>query len=153
MRCICRKKKCTCESKGSASRETRCCKLTITLDAAKIGSIVCWGIAACPPFPVITASKKPLPAITGPGLEATVPMGKSVATWCPKIASTFSNTPASTIFFAPPPPSSAGWKRRTTVPFCNHNNSHETFSQQILVSPVSWYSVKCENKDRFCKKH
>ena len=107
----------TCDSSGSASRETRCCKLTITLEAANIGSIECWGMAAWPPFPLITASKKPLPAKRGPDLDATSPMGKSGETCNPKIAFTFSSTPASKIFFAPPPPSSAGWKTRMTVPW------------------------------------
>ena len=109
--------KLTWESRGSASRETICCKLTITLEAANMGSIECWGMAAWPPFPLIVASKKPLPANRGPGLDATSPIGTFVVTCNPNMAETFSKAPASKIFLAPPPPSSAGWKTRTTVPY------------------------------------
>ena len=112
--------KITWESRGSDSRETRCCKLTITLEAANMGSIECWGIAAWPPFPLIVASKKPLPAKIGPDLVATSPIGRSGATCNPKMAVTFSNAPASKTFLAPPPPSSAGWKTRTTVPYVDN---------------------------------
>lgn len=91
----------------------------ITLEAAKMGSIECWGIAAWPRFPLIIASKAPLPANIGPDLDFTSPIGKLGATCNPKMAVTFSKTPASKIFLAPPPPSSAGWKTRTTVPYTN----------------------------------
>jgi hypothetical protein len=94
----------------------------MTFEAANIGSIDCWGIAAWPPFPLIFASKKPLPANNGPDLEATSPIGKSGAICNPNIAVTFSNAPASKIFLAPPPPSSAGWKTRTTVPLFSQQN-------------------------------
>ena len=110
----------TWESRGSASRETRCCKLTITLEAANMGSIECWGIAAWPPFPLIVASKKPFLAYMRPDLEATSPIGNLDVTCNPKIAATFSKAPDSTIFLAPPPPSSAGWKTRTTVPYLDN---------------------------------
>lgn len=98
-----------------------CCKLATTFEAASIGSTAWWGRAAWPPFPLIVASKKPLPAKKGPGLEATSAKGIWFATCNPKIASTFSNAPASNIFLAPPPPSSAGWNTRTTVPYWNEN--------------------------------
>lgn len=106
----------TWASSGSASRETRPCRARTTVEAAKMGSTLAWGCAAWPPFPVITASKKPQPASSGPGRDPTTPVGSSTLTWNPKMASTLSTAPASTILLAPVPTSSPGWKRRTTVP-------------------------------------
>ena len=94
----------------------------MALEAANMGSIASWGIAPWPPFPLIIASKEPLPAIIGPDLEATYPTGAGGATCNPKIAETFSKTPSSKTFLAPAPPSSAGWKTRTTVPYA-HNKT------------------------------
>jgi len=73
-----------------------------------MGSIACWGLAAWPPLPLITALKKPPPASIGPDLDATSPKGMLGPTCNPNMAETFSKAPVSKIFLAPAPPSSAG---------------------------------------------
>ena len=47
----------TALSTGSVSRETNGCKAWTTAVAATTGSMVRWGIAACPPLPLIVAVK------------------------------------------------------------------------------------------------
>lgn len=67
----------TLAARGSVSLETICWSVRIAKDAARTGSLVSWGIAACPPFPLITAVNLPEPASKGPGLEPIVPVGSS----------------------------------------------------------------------------
>lgn len=78
-------------SKGSASRETRCCEPIITLEAVNIWSIKCWGIAAWPPFPLLFTSKKPLYANIGTNLDSISLIGNFRSICNSKIAKTFSN--------------------------------------------------------------
>lgn len=129
----------TWESRGSTSLATMFCRLTTEEEAARIGSIDCWGKAAWPPLPQIVALKLPHPARNSPGRDATAPIGYLCTTCIPKIASTFSRAPSLIICLAPSPRSSAGWNMRTTVP-CE--------SQQSSIYEITMFLNICWSQGR-----
>jgi hypothetical protein len=63
-------------SSGLSVRDTSVCRFITIDDAVTIGSIVKWGMAACPPTPSITISNRSHAANSGPGLDAMEPEGR-----------------------------------------------------------------------------
>mmetsp|Transcript_37671 Transcript_37671/g.64247 ORF Transcript_37671/g.64247 Transcript_37671/m.64247 type:complete len:232 (+) Transcript_37671:704-1399(+) len=108
------------DSNGERVRDTIDWRLDTKCDAATIGSMVLWGMAACPPFPWSATVNISAAPMSGPGFEATVPVGSAGHTCMPKaswaVRSFVVTTPSSTIRFIPAPPSSAGWNTNRTVP-------------------------------------
>ena len=82
--------------------------------AARMGSTVRCGWAACPPLPPTVMLNRPEAAITTPDRLPSSPDSRVGDTWRAKIASTPSIAPSSNIFSPPAPPSSAGWKSSRT---------------------------------------
>jgi len=66
----------------------------MAVDAATIGSMDCWGTAACPPFPFMIAMNRADVAEKGPGLDETAPNGRSGLTCKPNMADTSSRQPS-----------------------------------------------------------
>lgn len=106
----------TAVSRGSHSRDTNCCRLSMSEEAVRIGSAVRLGNAAWPPCAVINTSQELLLAKRGPGFVLTTPTGQEGSTWKPNIACAAPKAPSAIITSAPAPPSSAGWNRSLTVP-------------------------------------
>src|SRR5215216_4733609 len=99
----------TTGSTGSTSRDTTVCNTVTTCAAMTTASAARWGIAPCPPEPVISISKASAAAIMGPAFVATFPNGNPGHRCSAKMEETSSATPSSTMTLPPPPPSSAGW--------------------------------------------
>ena len=67
-------------------------------EATRIGSLAKCGDEACAPLPWILASKSPVPASSGPGLEAMAPVGTDGITCMLKMASISSRQPSCNIW-------------------------------------------------------
>lgn len=83
----------TAESKGEVSRDTSVCSAVMIAALATTGSARSSGMAAWPPRPRTTSSKRIAPAMKKPGREYTPPEGREGQTWKPKAAPTSWNTP------------------------------------------------------------
>jgi len=66
----------TPDSRGEMVRDTMDWRLETREDAATIGSMVRWGMAACPPLPWMVMVNISAAAMRGPGLVAMVPVGR-----------------------------------------------------------------------------
>lgn len=121
----------TLASRGLVSRDTICWRARMTEQAARIGSAVKWGAAACPPFPWTVTKNLPAPARNGPGLEPIVPVGICGETCNPKMPWIPSRAPSFNVWYAPAWPSSAGWKTSLTVPYKKKQNMQNLTEQCV----------------------
>uniref|UniRef100_A0A0A9CCE1 Uncharacterized protein n=1 Tax=Arundo donax TaxID=35708 RepID=A0A0A9CCE1_ARUDO len=82
--------------RGSISQATICLRLRMAVEAATIGLMALWGIAACPPFPLTVAKNRAAVAAKGPGLDETAPTGRNGSTCKPNMADTESRASSKT---------------------------------------------------------